>query len=106
MNTKYCKVTAIFSSLDLEKVEDALKAIDVSGLTVSKARGFGEYRNYYAEDTMADWVRAEIFEEAVLADRIVETIARTVHKGLDSDGFVAVLPVEYLLHIRDFKDVQ
>jgi nitrogen regulatory protein P-II 1 len=54
---------------------------------------------------MADWVRAEIFEEAGRAEKIVKTIARTVHKGLDSDGFVAVLPVEDLLHIRDFKDV-
>ena len=105
MNTKFCKVTAIFSSLELEKVEGALRAIGVSGLTVSKVRGFGEYRNYYAEDTMADWVRAEIFEEAGRAEKIVKTIARTVHKGLDSDGFVAVLPVDDLLPIRDFKDV-
>ena len=36
MNTKFCKVTAIFSSLDLKKVEDALIAAGFSGMTVSK----------------------------------------------------------------------
>lgn len=106
MNTKFCKVTAIFSTLDLDKVEDALTGVGVAGMTVSKVHGRGKYRNYYAKDTMADWSRAEIFAEADRAEDIVKTIARTVHKGLDSDGIIAVLPVEDLLHIRDFKEDQ
>ncbi|EHJ06471.1 hypothetical protein KYE_01001 [Marinobacter manganoxydans MnI7-9] len=55
---------------------------------------------------MADSVRVEIFTEAEQADEIVDLIARTVHKGLASDGIIAVLPVEDLLHIRDFKEAQ
>lgn len=106
MNTKFCKVTAIFSSLDLKKVEDALIAAGFSGMTVSKTHGRGRYKNYYAKDTMADSVRVEIFTEAEQADEIVDLIARTVHTGLASDGIIAVLPVEDLLHIRDFKEAQ
>jgi nitrogen regulatory protein P-II 1 len=98
------KVTAIFSSLDLDKVENALIGIGVPGMTVSKTHGFGEYRNYYTRDTMTDCVRVEIFTPADQADEVVRAIARTVHKGLESEGIIAVLPVEELVHIHDFKE--
>jgi nitrogen regulatory protein P-II 1 len=97
------KVTAIFSSLELDNVEKALIGIGVPGMTVSRTHGFGEYRNFYAKDIMTDGVRVEIFTDADTATEIVKTIARTVHQGLDSDGIIAVLPVEDLLHIREFK---
>jgi nitrogen regulatory protein P-II 1 len=99
------KVTAIFPHLDLDKVEKALIGLGVSGMTVAKTRGFGEYRNYYARDSMSDCVRVEIFTEADQANEIAKTIARTVHQGLNSDGIIAVLPVEELLHIREFTEV-
>lgn len=101
---KYRKVTAIFPSLELDKVEQALIGIGVPGMTVSKTHGFGEYRNYYARDSMTDCVRVEIFTDADKAGEIVTTIARTVHQGASRDGIIAVLPVEDLLHIREFKE--
>jgi nitrogen regulatory protein P-II 1 len=99
---KYRKVTALIPTLELEKVEQAL--IGVPGMTVSTVRGFGEYRNHYARDTMTDCVRVELFTDADKADEIVRKIARTVHQCLSSDGIVAVTPVEELLHIREFED--
>lgn len=101
---KYRKVTAIFSSLELDKVEKELIKIDVSGMTISKTHGFGEYRNYYARDFMTDCVRVEIFTEADKANEIADTIARTVHHGLNSDGIVSVLPVQDFIHIREFSN--
>lgn len=98
------KITAIFPGLELEKVEQALIGIGVPGMTVCNTHGLGEYRNYYAKDSMTDCVRVEIFIEADRADEIVKTIARTVHHGMNSDGIVAVLPVEDLLHIREFEE--
>ena len=102
---QFRKVTAIFPGLDLDEVEHALIAIGVSGMTVSRTHGFGEYRNYYAKDTMTDCVRVEIFTDADKAGEIARTIARTVHQVAGSDGIIAVLPVEELLHIREFKEV-
>lgn len=102
---KYRKVTAIFPSLELDKVENALIGIGVPGMTVSRTHGFGEYRNYYARDTMTDCIRVEIFTDADKANEIARTIARTVHQGQNSDGIIAVLPVEDLVHIREFKEV-
>lgn len=101
---KFRKVTAVFSSLKLDKVEKELIGIGVSGMTISKTHGFGEYRNYYARDSMTNCVRVEIFTEVDKANEIVKTIARTVHHGLNSDGIIAVLPVEDVLHIREFSE--
>lgn len=105
MDMNFRKVTAIFPVLELDKVEQALIGAGVSGMTVSRTHGFGEYRNYYAKDTMTDCVRVEILTQADQADEIVRTIARTVHQGLNSDGIIAVLPVENLLHVREFEEV-
>lgn len=101
---RFRKVTAIFPALELDRVERALIGAGIPGMTVSRAHGMGEYRNYYTRDFMTDCVRIEVYTEADKADEIVRAIARTVHKGLDSDGIVAVLPVEDLLHIREFSE--
>jgi nitrogen regulatory protein P-II 1 len=101
---KFRKVTAILPSLALDKVEKELIRVGVPGMTVSKTHGFGEYRNYYAKDSMTDCVRVEIFIDADKANEIAETIARTVYQGPNSDGIVAVLPVQDVLHIREFSE--
>ncbi|NIT61075.1 MAG: P-II family nitrogen regulator, partial [Aliifodinibius sp.] len=51
---KFKKITAIFPSLELDNVEKELIEIGVPGMTISKTHGFGEYRNYYAKDSMTD----------------------------------------------------
>lgn len=101
---KFRKVTAIFPELDLKKVEEALIDIGVPGMTVTRAHGFGEYRNFFAEDCMSDCVRVEIFTEAEKASEIADTIARTVHEGMTSDGMIAILPVEEFMHIRQYGE--
>lgn len=102
----YRKVTAIFPDIALEQVEINLIALGISGMTVSKAHGMGEYRDYYAKDYMSDCVRVEIFTEAEKAKEIVNTIARTVHQGTVGAGMIAVLPVEKFMHIREFSEDQ
>ncbi|MES1945194.1 nitrogen regulatory protein P-II [Salinisphaera sp. PC39] len=101
---KYRKVTAILPALELSNVEQALIDLGVSGMSVSSTHGFGEYRNYFAKDTMTDCVRVEIFADADEATEIARTIARTAHKGLESDGIVAILPAEMIWHIRDYHE--
>lgn len=81
MNSR--KVAAIFPSLDPDNVENALIGIGVHHDRLCP-RG-----DIHAVDQ---------------ADEVVRAIARTVHNGLDSDGVIAVLPVEDLVHIRDFKE--
>jgi len=101
----YRKVTAIIPTLALEGVENNLKHIGVSGMSVSNVHGYGEYRNFFTNDRMTDCSRIEIFTEADKAKDIVNAIAKATHQGLDSDGVIAVLPVEDFFHIHEFKEV-
>lgn len=101
---KFRKVTAIIPSLSLDDVEKELIALGVPGMTVTKAHGLGEYRNYYAKDSMSDCSRVEVFIEAEKAKQIANTIAKAVHQGMSTDGIIAILPVEELIHIREFHE--
>jgi nitrogen regulatory protein P-II 1 len=94
------KVTAIIQSGVLEKVEKALQASNVPGISVTKVKGFGEYANFYTSDWMTTHVRIEIFVGKEQADDIAKTIINTAHTGIEGDGIVAILPVTELFHIR------
>ena len=59
MNIKL--ITAIFPRDRLEAVEEKLRRIGVERVDVSKVRGYGEYRNFYARDWMVDEIRLDIF---------------------------------------------
>lgn len=102
----YRKITAIFPDPSLKMVEQRLMEIGVPGMSVSKTHGFGEYRNFYSTDCMTDCIRVEVFSEADKADEIANAIMGAVHQGMSTDGIVAILPVEKLLHIREFEETK
>ena len=52
-------VTAIFPRDRLEAVEEKLRRMGVERVDVSKVRGYGEYRNFYARDWMIDEIRLQ-----------------------------------------------
>lgn len=101
----YRKVTAIIPTLILENVENELKKIGVPGMSVTKVVGYGEYRNLYTKGELSECSRVEIFTEKDKASLIVKTIAKAVHSGLNTDGIIAVLPVEELIRIREYEEV-
>ena len=43
-------VVAIIPTISLESVEKRLQAIGVRGITVIRARGYGEHPNFFAPD--------------------------------------------------------
>jgi len=100
----YRKITAIIPTQSLDEVEKKLASIGVPGMTVTKVKGYGDYRNFYAKDTMSDCSRVEIFIEVDKAKQIVNAIASTVHQGMNTNGVIAILPVEEFMHIREFKE--
>jgi len=100
---KYRKVIAIIPSLALENVENNLKHAGVPGMSVSMVHGYGEYRNYYTNDTMTDCSRIEVYSDTDKVKQIVNAIAQGAHQGLDSDGVIAILPVEEFLHIHEIE---
>ena len=100
MNIKL--ITAIFPRDRLEAVEEKLRRIGVERVDVSKVRGYGEYRNFYARDWMVDEVRLDTFTRADEVASITSAIMDAAHTGEPGDGIVAVVPIEkfYLIRTR------
>jgi len=97
---KYKKIVAIIRKGYLERVEQALQAHGVKGITVSCVKGFGEYANYFSRNWMCEHGRIELFVSEDEVDSIVETVMEAAHSGASGDGMVAVLPVEAVYRIR------
>lgn len=97
------KVTAIIRSSDLEKMEGDLQRAHVRGITVTRAKGYGEYKNFFSGDWMQPLVRIDIF--TTRAEEISEVIVNSVHTGRPGDGIVAVMPVEKIIRIRERREV-
>ena len=97
------KVTALFPPSELDRIEAELNALGVEGITVSRAHGFGLYRDFYARDTMVDSMRIEIFTPSEQADEVVETLVSAISKEANADGMIAVTPVSRLVHVRRFS---
>ena len=100
------KVTAIFRPGRLEAVEDRLRGLGVSGVSVTKVKGFGEYANFFKADWLCTHVRVEVFTSALKANKIAEAIIEAAHTGIEGDGIVAILPVESVYHIRTKEKCQ
>jgi len=94
------KVTAIIGNQRLEAVERRLEEIGVEGVSVSRVKGYGDYRNFYTRDWMTSHARIEVFTDRERADEIARAIMDAAHTGLAGDGIVAVLPVERVYRIR------
>ena len=86
----------------LEEVEKALQAIGVERINVTKAKGYGEYQDFFARSWMVEEVRIEVYTRAEEVERIAKAIMDAAHTGLPGDGVLAVMPVErfYLVRTR------
>jgi nitrogen regulatory protein P-II 2 len=100
-------VLAIIKPHKLDEVREALGAIDVQGLTVSEARGYGRqkghteiYRGAEYETNLVPKVRVEVVVTADYADRVVETIEQAANTGSIGDGKIFVIDVERAVRIR------
>lgn len=99
---KYFKVTGIVRSSDLERIEEGLKQASVRGITVTRAKGYGEYRNFFTADWMSSHARIEIF--TTRAQEVANVIVNAAHTGSPGDGLVAIVPVEKVIRIRDRRE--
>jgi len=100
-------VIAIIKPHKLDEVREALGSIDVQGLTVSEARGYGRqkghteiYRGAEYETSLVPKIRLEVVVTADYADRVVETIEHAAKTGSIGDGKIFVLDVERAVRIR------
>lgn len=97
---EFRRVTAIIRPGVLERVEEALQALGVPGVSVTKVKGYGEYADFFTPDWMLTHVRVEVFIGRHRAEEVANTIMNAAHTGMLGDGIVAISPVESVYHIR------
>ena len=100
-------VTAVIKPHRLDKVKDALRGIDVLGMTVSDAKGYGRqggqtetYRGTEYSVAFVPKVRVEVLCDSVDTDKTVEAIADSARTGRIGDGKIWVTPIDRVVRIR------
>ena len=100
-------ITAVIKPFKLDDVKDALKAIDVTGITVSEVRGFGRQgghtETYRGAEYKVDFVPkvslATVVDESRVDD-VVDAITKSAATGKIGDGKIFVTAVEQVVRIR------
>jgi nitrogen regulatory protein P-II 1 len=100
-------VTGIFKPFKVNAVKDALKDLDVNGMTVSEVQGFGRQRGHSEVFRGAEYevdfvpkVRVEVLVDDRDADHIARTMVEAARTGKIGDGKVWISDVEQLFRVR------
>lgn len=100
-------VLAYIAPFKLEDVRDAVKAVGVTGMTVTPAEGFGRqsghtenYRGAEYEVQFAPKIRLEILVDDGMASSVVQAIEERARTGAIGDGKIAIIPVDDVVRIR------
>jgi len=100
------KVTAIFDSLKLEAVEDALLKHGVKGFTVHEVKGRGEYFDSYNRDPLTPHTLLQVYTSATNVAMITRTVCEAACLDFNHGGLISVEPVEELYWINEGKCCQ
>lgn len=100
-------ITALIKPFKVEDVKDALKAMGVTGMTVSEAAGYGRqgghtevYRGAEVKVDLIPKSRIEVVAEDSKAQSVVDAIVEAARTGEIGDGKVWVSPVEEVVRVR------
>jgi nitrogen regulatory protein P-II 1 len=100
-------VTAIVKPFKLDDVKNALKALDVQGMTVSEVQGFGRQRGhtevYRGAEYTVDFVpkvRVEVLADDADAARVVDAICTAARTEKIGDGKIWVSDLDSVTRIR------
>ena len=100
-------IVAIIKPFKLDDVREALHEIDVHGMTVTEAKGFGRQKGHteiyrgaeYAIEFLPK-VRLEIGVPDDKVDTAIEAIGNAARTGKIGDGKIFVMPIEQAVRIR------
>jgi nitrogen regulatory protein P-II 1 len=100
-------VVAILKPFKLDDVKERLKALNVTGMTITEAQGFGRQRGhtevYRGAEYEVDFVpklKLEVLIDDAQVDEVVEAIVSAANTGKLGDGKVWVVPVEQAVRVR------
>jgi len=100
-------VVAIVKPFKLDEVKEALREIDVHGLTTTDVEGFGRQRGhtevYRGAEYQVDFVpkvKVEVLVDDDRVDEVVEVVIKAARTGKIGDGKIWVVPAEQVIRIR------
>ena len=102
------KITAIIKPFKLDEVRDALQEIDISGVTVTEAKGFGRQKGhtelYRGAEYNVDFLPKIVLDIVVdddKCDKACEVITKSAYTGKIGDGkiFISNILINYVLKI-------
>ena len=100
-------VTAIIKPFKLDDVKSAVEALDIHGMTVSEASGFGRQRGHTEVYRGAEYtvelvprVRIEIVVDDDRAGDVIDAIVGAAQTGKIGDGKVWSVPVDTVVRVR------
>ena len=100
-------ITAIIKPFKLDDVKTAVEALDIHGMTVSEASGFGRQRGHTEVYRGAEYtvelvpkVRIEIVVEDHRAGDVIDAVVSAAQTGKIGDGKVWSIPVETVVRVR------
>ena len=100
-------ITAIIKPFKLDDVKTAVEGLDIHGMTVSEASGFGRQRGHTEVYRGAEYtvelvpkVRIEIVVEDDRAGDVIDAIVGAAQTGKIGDGKVWASPVDSVVRVR------
>lgn len=103
MNFKY--VVAIVPPEAMKSLSAKLRSIGVEGITLTKVKGFGEYKNFFTDDLLSEHIKIEIFTEDSKVESLLGTFLEVGKADIPGAGIAAVMPVDRFLHLRTGTEV-
>jgi nitrogen regulatory protein PII len=100
-------ITAMIRPSKLDAVKDALVAIDIVGMTVTDARGFGRQKGqverYRGTEFKVDFLpklKVMLIIPDEKLDAVISAISTAARTGEIGDGKIFISPVENAIRIR------
>ena len=100
-------IVAVIKPFKLDDVKEALDRLEIKGMTVSEAQGYGRqsghsevYRGAEYQVSFVPKVRIEIAVDDAMADQVVDTIVAAAQTGKIGDGKIWVVPIDELVRVR------
>ena len=101
------KLEAIIRPHLLDAVKNALREIDVKGMTVGEVKGYGRQsghtETYRGAEYQIDFIpklKIEVIIADEIEDAVVQAISKSAQTGKFGDGKIFVLPINDVIRIR------
>jgi nitrogen regulatory protein P-II 1 len=91
-------VIAILQPEVIVALEAQLSRIGVGGITLTRVKGFGDYKNFFSRDWATDHTKAELFVDEARVAALLDLLRQVTNAA--APGVVAVVPVDSFHHLH------